>query len=62
MLGLIGFLCGVALYFLPAIIAHHRHHVSFGAIFLINLLVGWSIIVGSFALSGRAMGIRDNEW
>jgi uncharacterized membrane protein len=44
MLGMLAFLCGVALYFLPAIIAHHRQHVSFGAIFLINLLAGWSII------------------
>ena len=44
MLGLIAFLFGVAMYFLPAIVAHHRQHVSFGAIFLINALLGWSII------------------
>jgi len=41
---LIALLFAVAMYFLPAIVAHHRQHVSAGAIFLINLLLGWSII------------------
>ena len=44
MFGFVAFLCGVAMYFLPAIVAHHRQHVSSGAIFLINFLLGWSII------------------
>ena len=44
MFELLVILCGIAMYFLPAIIAHHRRHVSSGAIFLINLLSGWSVI------------------
>jgi len=44
MLGLVTFLCGVAMYFLPSIMAHHRQHVSSGAILLTNLFLGWSII------------------
>ena len=44
MFGLIAFACGLAMYFMPAIIAHHRRHLSSGAILLLNLLLGWSII------------------
>jgi hypothetical protein len=44
MSGMLAILFGIAMYFLPAIVAHHRQHVSFGAIFLVNLLLGWSII------------------
>jgi Superinfection immunity protein len=44
MFELIAFICGIAMYFVPAIIAHYRQHVSSGAIFLTNLLLGWSII------------------
>ena len=44
MFKLIALICGVAMYFLPAIVAHHRRHVSSGAIFLVNLFFGWSII------------------
>lgn len=53
--GLIGFLrdldrdgailCGWFLaYFLPAIIARMRHHRQRGAITLLNLLTGWTVI------------------
>jgi len=44
MFTMFAFLCAVAMYFLPAIIAHQRRQVSSGAIFLVNLLLGWSII------------------
>jgi len=44
MFALVAFLCGVAMYFMPAIVAHHRQHVSSGKIFLINLLLGWSVV------------------
>lgn len=44
MFSLLAFLLAVAMYFLPAIIAHQRHHVSSGAILLINFFLGWSII------------------
>ena len=44
MFSLFAFFCAVVLYFAPAIVAHHRRHESSGAIFLVNLLLGWSII------------------
>jgi len=44
MFSLLAFTCAVAMYFLPAIIAHQRRHVSSGAILLVNLFLGWSII------------------
>ena len=44
MFTMLAFICAVAMYFLPTIVAHQRRHVSSGAIFLVNLLLGWSII------------------
>ena len=44
MFELIGLIVAVVMYFLPAIVAHHRQHVSSGTILWVNLLVGWSII------------------
>jgi hypothetical protein len=41
---LIIFAAGVVLYFLPAIIAISNKHTKSGLIFLINLLVGWTLI------------------
>lgn len=40
---------GAAIYFLPSYIAHKRKHPSFGAILVINLLFGWTLLgwVGS---------------
>jgi hypothetical protein len=35
-------------YFLPSIIAHHKRH--FGAIFILNLLTGWTFIGWVIAL------------
>lgn len=44
MFEMLAILFGIAMYFLPAIVAHHRQHVSFGAILLVNLLLGWSVV------------------
>ncbi len=44
MFSMLAFLCAVAMYFLPAIIALQRRHVSSGAIFLWNFFLGWSIV------------------
>jgi hypothetical protein len=44
MFELVIFVCVVAMYFLPAIIAHHRQHVSSGTILLVNFFTGWSIV------------------
>jgi uncharacterized membrane protein YqaE (UPF0057 family) len=35
-------LCLTLAYFLPSIVAHHKRH--FGAIFILNLLTGWTIV------------------
>ena len=44
MFTMLAFICAVAMYFLPAIVAHQRRHLSSGTILLVNLLLGWSII------------------
>ena len=58
MFELILFIGVVAMYFLPAIIAHHRRHLSSGTIFLVNLALGWSVIgwivCFAWACSGNA--------
>jgi hypothetical protein len=41
-------LCGIFLYFLPAFIAHNKR--DFAAIFLVNLLFGWTVIGWIIAL------------
>jgi hypothetical protein len=35
---------GIAIYFLPALIALHRGHHQILAIFLLNLFLGWSFL------------------
>jgi hypothetical protein len=40
----------IGLYFLPTIIAERRRHADLLAIFLINLLLGWTFIGWIFAL------------
>jgi hypothetical protein len=37
-------LIGLAIYFIPTIIAVARHHKNALAIFLINFLLGWSFV------------------
>ena len=34
----------VVIYFIPTIIAHHKQKVDFNMIFLLNLILGWSVI------------------
>ena len=41
---LIAICLGLALYFLPTIIAQQRKHRSLGGIFVLNLLLGWSLL------------------
>lgn len=43
-------LLGIVLYFLPTILAASRHHPSLVGIFLLNLLLGWSVIGWVIAL------------
>jgi hypothetical protein len=46
-----------AIYFLPSIIALARHHHNAFAIFLLNLLLGWTVLgwVGSLVWSVTAI-------
>ena len=47
----------IALYFLPAFIAHNRRHRNFGPVLVINLFLGWTVIGWVVAL---AMAASDN--
>lgn len=38
----LGFLILVGLYFLPYFIAYSRKHLNLGAVFVFNLLLGWT--------------------
>ena len=42
--GLIIFAMVMAIYFLPTIVASNRGHESAGAIFFLNLLLGWTML------------------
>ncbi|WP_419804777.1 superinfection immunity protein [Terriglobus sp.] len=41
---ILGIALGLALYFLPTIIAQQKRHRSLGGIFVLNLLLGWSLL------------------
>lgn len=42
--GLILFLFALALYFLPFLVATGRHKKNTGAIFVLNLFLGWTLV------------------
>ena len=46
-------------YFLPTVVASMRHHADRGAIFIINLLLGWSLIGWVAALAWASQGLRN---
>jgi hypothetical protein len=71
---LIAFLFGLALYFMPTVIAYSRKKSNVTAIFVLNLLLGWTLIgwvvalVWSLAQEGRPTVVnvyntagRDNK-
>lgn len=41
----------VVLYFLPAIIAFNRGHNSRGSIFVVNLFLGWTLLIWILCLA-----------
>lgn len=51
----------LAAYFLPWIIAALRRHHNQGAIFVLNLLLGWTILGWIVALVWSATAIRQDE-
>jgi hypothetical protein len=54
---------GGGIYFLPTIIAAARHHHNALAIFLLNLLLGWTVLgwVGSLVWSVTAVTPRPTS-
>ncbi len=43
-LGILCIVAGIALYFLPAIIAYKKSHANKGIILLLNFLLGWTFL------------------
>jgi len=56
---LVVFLLGIGLYFLPTIVAFGRHHHQAGAVFAINLLLGWTLIGWAVALAMALSAHRE---
>lgn len=48
--GIIYLVIALCIYFIPVAVAHSRNHRSFNAIFIVNLLLGWSVIGWIWAL------------
>jgi hypothetical protein len=42
---------GMLFYFLPSVLARGRNHHNVGAIFIINLLLGWTLVGWAVALA-----------
>jgi Superinfection immunity protein len=58
-------LVGLCVYFLPTIVASHRHHPNTIGIFILNLFLGWSVIAWVVALIWAAsgpLGGDPNTW
>lgn len=49
---------GVTLYFLPAVVASQREHHNAGAIFVLNLLLGWTLLGWVVAMVWAATAVR----
>ena len=50
-----------ALYFLPTIAAYSRSHHQAGAILVINLFLGWTLIGWVIALAMAASAVRKTD-
>ena len=44
-LRVIGMLVIIGLYFLPSLVAHNRGHKNLAPIMLVNMFLGWSIVM-----------------
>ena len=51
LLGIVALIALVIVYFYPTIVAYNRRHTNKEAIFVLNLLLGWSIIGWAVALT-----------
>jgi Superinfection immunity protein len=52
----------IVLHFLPFIIALLRHHHDTAAIFILNLLLGWTVIGWVIALVWSFTGVRRQDY
>jgi Superinfection immunity protein len=52
---------GLMLYFLPSLIAGAREHQSGGAIFVVNLFLGWTLIGWIVALAIACGAVHHSE-
>ena len=53
---------GVIFYFLPTIVAANRKHHSTPAIFMLNLLLGWSGLFWLIALVWACTVVRSKQY
>jgi hypothetical protein len=49
---------GGCIYFLPALVAARRRHHNQGAVFVVNLFLGWTFIGWVVALAMAASAVR----
>jgi hypothetical protein len=54
-------LAGLGLYLLPTYISWQRHHHNAGPIFLVNLLLGWTLVGWVVALAWSATALHQRE-
>jgi hypothetical protein len=54
-------LVGLCVYFLPTIVASHRHHPNAIGIFILNLFLGWSVVGWVVSLVWAASGPRGDD-
>jgi len=59
--GLLLFIAGVLVYFLPSLIADKRKHHNKLPIFLVNLILGWSLLGWIAALIWSVMAVKPNN-
>lgn len=48
------------IYFIPMVVAYHRHHHQAGAITVLNLLLGWTFIGWVAALVWASTAVRTD--
>lgn len=59
--GVVGLVVIILVYFLPSIVAGSRHTINTGAVIVINLLLGWSLIGWVIALAMAAGGVTRDQ-
>ena len=59
--GFIFFLIGAAFYFIPAFVAYGRHNTNAGAVLVIDIFLGWTLIGWIVALAMAAGGTTRDQ-